>query len=228
MVVREVTLLTRGWQEDRPEGYDGTKNFKGYVAYRHAVVDIGNKRIEHTKLHHQDNTPRIALAAFSAMEARGAGSVTGWVVEEDARLILLSPPPGAVCEWSISSRRDDGATARGRAPPTEFPLGSLPVRDASRRRRPPRCRGRRHEAGSHRRSFLSARSQSGMRAGDDVRRDDGATVPGRAPTTEFPLRLLPVRDASRRRRRWYQPDTERGRSNQRSALDRADPQQCPP
>ena len=28
------------------------------------------------------------------MEARGAGPVTEWVVEEDARLILLSPPPG--------------------------------------------------------------------------------------------------------------------------------------
>ena len=85
------------------------------------------------------------------MEARGSGSVTEWVVEEDARLILLSPPPGAVCERSISSCRgdgtrpgamdgvfpplapsqgceqettsaeDDGATARGRAPECVFP-----------------------------------------------------------------------------------------------------------
>ena len=38
-------------------------------------------------------------------------------------------------------RRDDGATARGRALGIESPLLSLPVRDASRRRRPPRRRG---------------------------------------------------------------------------------------
>ena len=63
-----------------------------------------------------------------------------WVVEEDARRILLSSPPGAVCERSISSCRV-GATARGQAPGTESPLFSLPVRDASRRRRPPRRRG---------------------------------------------------------------------------------------
>ena len=63
-----------------------------------------------------------------------------WVVEEDARRILLSSPPGAVCERSISSCRF-GATARGRAPGTESPLLSLPVRDVSRRRRPPRRGG---------------------------------------------------------------------------------------
>ena len=40
MVVRQVTLLTRGWQEDRQEGYNGAKNFNRYVAYRNAVVDI--------------------------------------------------------------------------------------------------------------------------------------------------------------------------------------------
>ena len=74
------------------------------------------------------------------MEARGTGSVMEWVVEEDARLILLSSPPGAVCERSISSCRF-GATARGRALGMESPLLSLPVRDASRRRRPPRGRG---------------------------------------------------------------------------------------
>ena len=60
-----------------------------------------------------------------------------WVVEEDARRILLSSPPGTVCERSISSRRF-GATARGRALGMESPLLSLPVRDASRRRRPQR------------------------------------------------------------------------------------------
>ena len=74
------------------------------------------------------------------MEARGTGSVMEWVVEEDARRILLSSPPGAVCERSISSCHF-GATARGRALGMGFPLLSLPVRDASRGRRPPRRRG---------------------------------------------------------------------------------------
>ena len=41
--------------------------------------------------------------------------------------------------------------------------------------------GRRHEAGHHGRSFPSSRSQSGMRAGDDIRWDDRATARGRAP-----------------------------------------------
>ena len=42
------------------------------------------------------------------MEARGAGPVTEWVVKEDARQILLSPPPGAFGERSVLSRRGDG------------------------------------------------------------------------------------------------------------------------
>ena len=90
------------------------------------------------------------------MEARGTGSVMEWVVEEDAMRILLSSPSGAVCERSISSchfgatargragddvHRDDGAMARGRAPEYGFPPLSLPVRDASRGRRPLRRRG---------------------------------------------------------------------------------------
>ena len=113
------------------------------------------------------------------MEARGAGPVTEWVVEEDARLILLSPPPGVVwersmsscrgdgtrlgamdevfpplassqgCEQETTSAKDDGTTARGWAPWMKSPLLSLPVRDASRRRRPPKTTGRRHEAGRH-------------------------------------------------------------------------------
>ena len=69
------------------------------------------------------------------MDARGAGPVTEWVIEENARLILLSPPPGAFGERSMSSRQGDGTKP---APWTEFPLLSLPVRDASSRRRPPR------------------------------------------------------------------------------------------
>ena len=60
--------------------------------------------------------------------------------------------------------------------------------------------GRRHEAG--RQSLVSppSRSQSGMRVGDDLRRDDGATGRGQVLGMESPLLSLPVRDASRRRR----------------------------
>ena len=88
------------------------------------------------------------MATFSAMEARRTGPVVEWVVEEDARRILLSSPPRAVCERSISSCRF-GAKARGRALGMESPLLSLPVRDVSRRRRPQRRRsdGTRPDAG---------------------------------------------------------------------------------
>ena len=78
---------------------------------------------------------------------------------------------------------------------------------------------RRHEAKRHGRSFPSSRSQSGMRAGDDIHQDDGAMARGRAPCMRFPLLSLPVRDASRRRRWWYQPEVDRGQPNQRSAMD---------
>ena len=60
-----------------------------------------------TPLHQERNEPsigrhtEIALAGFSVMEARGAGPVTEWVVKEDARWILLSPPPGAFGERSV-------------------------------------------------------------------------------------------------------------------------------
>ena len=59
---------------------------------------------------------------------------------------------------------------------------------------------RRHEAGRHGRGFPSSRSQSGTRAGEDVRQDDEATARGQVPWTRFPLLSLPVRVASRRRR----------------------------
>ena len=60
------------------------------------------------------------------MEARGAGPVTEWVVEEDARLILLSPPSGAVCERSMSSCRGDGTKPGARdgvSPPLALSQG---------------------------------------------------------------------------------------------------------
>ena len=52
-----------------------------------------------------------------------------------------------------------------------------------------------------------SRSQSGMRVGDGVRRDDGATARGRALGMESPLLSLPVRDASRGRRWRYHEGT---------------------
>ena len=131
------------------------------------------------------------------MEARGAGPVTEWVVEEDARRILLSPPPGAFGERSMSSQRGDGTrlgVLNGVSPPL------APNQGCEQELTSAELTSRRHEAGRHGRNFPFSRSQSGMRAGDDVRRDDEATARGRAPWTEFPLLSLPVRDASRRQR----------------------------
>ena len=60
--------------------------------------------------------------------------------------------------------------------------------------------GRRHEAGRQGRGLPSSRSQSGMRAGGEVRRDDRTTARGQAPECVFPPLSLPVRDVSRGRR----------------------------
>ena len=96
--------------------------------------------------------------------------------------------------------------------------------------------GRRHEAGRRGQSLPSSGSQSGMRAGDDVRRDDGATARGRGRSLPsscsqsgmragddvrrhdgtrpgagvcFPPPLsLPVRDVSRGRRWHYHEGTK--------------------
>ena len=123
--------------------------------------------------------------------------------------------------------------------------------------RPAEMTRRRHKTGRHGRSLHSSRSQSGMRAGDDVRRDDGATARGQASSTEVLLLSLPIRDASRRRRPpklrcdgtrpgpWKvfpllspgmragdddggTTEVHRGRSKRRSTLGRADPEQGPP
>ena len=100
--------------------------------------------------------------------------------------------------------------------------------------------------------FPSSRSQSGMRAGDDIRRDDGATARGLAPWIgspplapsqgyeqemtsagmtgrphearrhgSVPLLSLLVRDASRRRRLWYQPEVGR-----ESGTGTTEPEEC--
>ena len=102
-----------------------------------------------------------------------------WVVEEDARRILLSSPPRAGCRIGIigSERRHEAGRSG-----CSFPLLSLPVRDASRRRRSDGTR-----PGARDVAFPSSRSQLGMRAGDDGhqrRRSDG-TRPGARDVT-FP------------------------------------------
>ena len=78
------------------------------------------------------------------MEARGAGPVTEWVVEEDARLILLSPPPGAVRERSISLCRGDG-TRPGAMDRVSPPLA--PSQGCEQETTSAETTGRRHEAG---------------------------------------------------------------------------------
>ena len=84
------------------------------------------------------------------MEARGAGPVTEWVVEEDARLILLSPPPGAFGERSKSSRRGDG-TRPGAMDGVSPPLA--PSQGCEQETTSAEMRGRRHEAGRQAQSF---------------------------------------------------------------------------
>ena len=193
------------------------------------------------------------------MKARRTGLVVEWVVEEDARRILLSSPPGTGCERSVSSCRF-GATARGRALGTEpspplapsqgceqetttaetterrheagrlgrsLPLLSLPVRDASRRRRPQRRRSDGTRPGAWDGAFPSSRSQSGMRAGDDDRRDDEAKARGRALGMETSPPLAPSQGCEQGTTmavpRGYERDEQI-----RSVLGRADPEQGPP
>ena len=87
--------------------------------------------------------------------------------------------------------------------------------------------GRRHEAGRPRQGFPSSRSQSGMQAGEGVRRNDEATARGRGHRRCF---------ASSRSQPGMQAgdddggttEVHRGRSNRRSTLGRADPEQGPP
>ena len=95
-------------------------------------------------------------------------------------------------------RRDDGATARGRALGMESPLLSLPVRDASRRRRPLRRRSDGTRPGARDGVSPPLATSQGCKqetttAGDDDRRDDGATARGRAPEFGF---LPPSRSQS--------------------------------
>ena len=67
--------------------------------------------------------------------------------------------------------------------------------------------GRRHEAGRQARSFPSSRSESGMRAGDDVRQDDGATARVRAPGTEFSPPLASSQGCEQETQWWYHGGT---------------------
>ena len=108
----------------------------------------------------------------------------------------LAPSQGLEQETTsaeMTMRRHEQGAMDEVSPPLSPSQGREQERTSAKMTR--RC----HEAGRHGRSFPSSRSQSGTRAGDDVRRDDGATARGRAPWTRFPLLSLPVRDASRRR-----------------------------
>ena len=108
-----------------------------------------------------------------------------------------------------------------------LPLLSLPVRDASRRRRPQRRRSDGTRPGAWDGVFPSSRSQSGMRAGDDDRRDDGATARGRALGWSLPPPLAPSQGCEQGTTmavpRGYERDEQI-----RSVLGWADPEQGPP
>ena len=126
-----------------------------------------------------------------------------WVVEEDARRILLSSPPRAGCRIGIigSERRHEAGRSG-----CSFPLHSLPVRDASRRRRSPETTENSTRPGARDVAFPSSRSQLGMRAGDDGhrrRRSDG-TRPGARdvvfPSSRSQLGMRAGDDGHRRRR----------------------------
>ena len=78
------------------------------------------------------------------MEARGPGPVTEWVVEEDARRILLSPQPGPFRERSVLSRRGD-STRPGAMDGVSPPLA--PSQGCEQETTSAEMTGRRHEAG---------------------------------------------------------------------------------
>ena len=88
-------------------------------------------------------------------------------------------------------RRDDEATARGRALGTEPSPPLAPSQGCEQETTTAETTKRRHEPGVWDGAFPSSRSQSGMRAGDDDRRDDGATARGRALETEPSPPLAP-------------------------------------
>ena len=192
-----------------------------------------------------NDTPRIALATFSAMKARRTGLVVEWVVEEDARRILLSSPSGAGRERSIiGSCRSDGTRpgAWDGACPSPRSQSGMRAGDDGRWRR--RSDGTR--PGARDVAFPFSRSQSGMRAGDDGRwrrRSDGSQLGMRAGDADHQRR----RSDGTRPGAWdgacpsprSQPGTRAGDADDeirgyerdeplRSVLGRAHPEQGPP
>ena len=123
----------------------------------------------------------------------------------------------------VVSKRRHEAGCLGRS----LPLLSLPVRDASKRRRSQRRRSNGTRPGAWDRAFPSSRSQSGMRAGDDDRRDDEATARGWALGMETSPPLAPSQGCEQGTTmavpRGYERDEQI-----RSVLGRADPEQGPP
>ena len=110
-----------------------------------------------------------------------------------------------------------------------LPLLSLPVRDASRRRRPQRRQSDGMRTGARDGVFPSSRSQSGMRARDDDRRDNGAMARGRALGMESSPPLAPSRgceqETTTERRHeagrlgWSLPPPSRSQSGMRAGDD---------
>ena len=102
-----------------------------------------------------------------------------WVVEEDARRILLSSPPVTGCERSIIVLcRSDGTRPGawdGAFPSSRSQSGMRAGEDGRWRRRSNGTR-----PGARDVAFPSSRSPSGMRAGDDdrQRRQSDGTRPG--------------------------------------------------
>ena len=125
------------------------------------------------------------------MKARRTGLVVEWVVEEDARQILLSSPPGTVCERSISSCRVE-ATARDQALGTEPSPPLAPSQGCEQETTIVRDDGAtaRGRALGTEPSPPLAPSQ-GCEQETTIARDDGATARGRALGTEPSPPLAP-------------------------------------
>ena len=132
------------------------------------------------------------------MKARRTGLVVEWVVEEDARRILLSSPPGTGCERSIIvSCRSDGTRpgAWDGAFPSSRSQSGMRAGDDDRQRR--RSDGTRPGAWDG--AFPSAPNQGCEQDTTTSETTERRHEAGRLGCS-LPLLSLPVRDESRRRR----------------------------
>ena len=141
----------------------------------------------------------------------------------------VSPPlaPSQGCEQETTTAETTERWHEAGRWGGSLPLLSLPVRDASRRRRPQRRPSDGTRPGAWEGVFPSSRSQSGMRAGDDDRRDDRATARGRALGMESSPPLAPSQGCEQGTT-MAEPRGYEGDEQIRSVLGRADPEQGPP